>query len=134
MKPSSKIALVVILIAVLISCTILSNMSLWQGKNDLYNAGIIDEINDLSNAKTSKFETKGTISGLELYLDGHIDGNGIMKIGENDSTVYKKYDLNPGVISIEFKSDWYSEFCFVTFEPVKPAKGKIRIICNFVGD
>lgn len=134
MKPTKKIALIITLVAFVSYALYDYSISRWQGRNDLINSGIIEEIDDLSNARTSKFETKGTISGIELHLEGRIDGSGIIKIGENDSTVYKKYELNTRVIGIEFKSDWYSEFCVVSFEPITRSNGKIRILCNFIGD
>ncbi|WP_422356619.1 hypothetical protein [Roseivirga pacifica] len=104
-----------------------------SASNDLYDAGFIDNLDDLSTTVTSRFETKETITGIEIYVDGQLSGAGIVRIGTSDSVAYRDYQVASGVVDIDHKSDWYSQVCFVTFIPTRPTKGKIEINCNFIG-
>jgi hypothetical protein len=137
MRLTTKIVLVLISVVAVVGLVCLRLLTYeppsLKEQDDLYDAGIVDEFDDLSTTKTSKFETKGTITGIEIYLDGQLTGNGVIKIGESDSVIYRDYPVTTGV-DIELRSDWYSEACFVTFVPTQPTSGKIRIICNFIGD
>ncbi len=105
-----------------------------QSEDDLIDSGILDEFNDLTKMTTTKFETKGAISGIEVLINGKISGKGVVKISYNDSTSYRVYEISTGTVDIKHKSDWYSEICYVTFVPTQPTDGKIGINCNFIGD
>lgn len=133
MRPTIKILLTLTLLIVGFLCLrLLTYHPLSQ--EDLIDAGFIYDLDDLSTTTISKFETKGTISGIQIYVDGQIQGTGKLKIGYNDSTSYREYELSSGTVDIEHSSDWYSELCYVTFIPTQTISGKIRINCDFIGD
>lgn len=100
----------------------------------LVNVGFIDEFDDLTAQKVSKFETTGTITGIEIAVEGQIKGKGLLTISYSDSTSYRKYRLDSGTVEIDHVSDWYSNICYVTFIPTTTAEGKLQIICDFIGD
>ena len=74
------------------------------------------------------------ISGLNLLIEGDVEGSGQLSFGDSDSTVYKTYELKEGKIEIKYKGDWYSEFCYVTYKPTSGTKGQLKIEGDFVGD
>jgi hypothetical protein len=74
------------------------------------------------------------INGLDLLIKGEIKGSGQLSIGDTDSTFYKTYDLTEGKIEIEYRGDWYSEFCYVTYKPAQETKGQLKIDGDFFGD
>ena len=94
----------------------------------------LDNMNDLASEKSIKFETKGSITGIEIWADGEIHGTGILTIGYNDSTAYRAIKLDSGRVDIKHKSDWYSDICYISFTPTSKTKGQIEISCNFIGD
>ena len=102
--------------------------------NDNVHTIYVDTFDDLTKKKTTVFETKGTISGIEISVDGKIQGTGTLTIAYNDTTIYKEYKLDSGTVDINHKSDWYADKCEVTFIPTTPSKGKLEISCDFVGD
>jgi len=133
MRTATKIILtLIVLVGGLLCLRLLIYRPLSQ--DDLSDAGFLDELNDLSKTTSSKYETKGTISGLEVYIVGQISGKGVVKVSYNDSTSYREYEISSGTVDIKHKSDWYSEICYVTFVPTQPTNGKIAINCNFIGD
>ncbi|MFM7858468.1 MAG: hypothetical protein ACKO96_42740 [Flammeovirgaceae bacterium] len=46
--------------------------------NDYLHTIYVDTFDDLTEKKTTVFETKGTISGIEILVDGKIQGTGEM--------------------------------------------------------
>jgi len=102
--------------------------------NDYVHTINVDTFDDLTKKKTTVFETKGTISGIEISVDGTIQGTGTLTIAYNDTTIYKEYKLDSGTVDINHKSDWYADKCEVNFIPTTPTKGKLEISCDFVGD
>ena len=102
--------------------------------NDYVNTVYVDTLDDLTKKKTTIFETKGNISGIEVLIDGKIQGTGTLTIAYNDTTTYKEYKLDSGTVDIKHKSDWYADKCVVTFTPTTPTRGKLEISCDFIGD
>jgi hypothetical protein len=100
----------------------------------LIDGGITDEFKDLSVENSTKFETKGSITGIDICLNGNINGNGILTIGSSDTTVYRQFTLASGKIDIHHSSDWYSEICMVKYTPQGKTTGDLTISCNFTGD
>jgi hypothetical protein len=94
----------------------------------------LNSMQNLASQKIAKFETKGSISGIQIFIEGKINGQGILSIGYNDSTSYKDYLLKSGKVEIEHESDWYSEACYVKFVPKTKSSGGLEISCNFIGD
>jgi hypothetical protein len=102
--------------------------------NDYISTIYVDTFDNLTKRKTTVFETKGTISGIEISVDGKIQGTGTLTIAYNDTTIYKEYKLDSGTVDINHKSDWYADKCEVTFIPTNSIKGKLEISCDFIGD
>jgi|GEM_PF-4119208 len=80
-------------------------------------------------------QAKGkNISGLNLLIEGDIEGSGQLSFGDSDSTFFKTYELKEGKIEIKYKGDWYSKFCYVTYKSTSATKGQLKIEGDFVGD
>lgn len=97
-------------------------------------ARFLDEFDNLSTTRISKFQTQGNITGIEVHVDGQIKGKGIIKIGYNDSTSYRDYEVASGTVDIKHTGDWYSNLCYVTFVPTQSTSGQIKVNCSFIGD
>jgi hypothetical protein len=133
MKPTTKIfSALVLIVAGLICLRLLTYQPL--SPNDLMDAGFLDQFDDLSTTRISRFQTQGTITGIEVHVDGQINGKGIIKIGYNDSTSYRDYEIDSGTVNIKHTGDWYSNLCYLTFVPTESTSGKIKVNCNFIGD
>lgn len=76
----------------------------------------------------------GNVSGLHLLIRGEIKGLGQLSFGDSDSTYYKTYELKEGQIEIEYDGDWYSRFCYVTYQPTSETEGQLKIEGNFIVD
>lgn len=128
-----------IILSLLIGIIALYGLKVFRGwrvvpLNDYVNTIYVDTLEDLTKQNTIVFETKGTISGIEVFVNGEIQGSGTLSIGYNDTTIYKEYRLDSGLVDINHKSDWYAEKCRVTFIPKILTKGKLEISCDFIGD
>lgn len=119
---------------------ILCCLNIYRGwKRDLlvkkYMTTYTESVDNLKTKKVINFKTSGTISGIEISVDGEIRGSGMLAVMYNDSTTYKEYKLDSGQINIIHKSDWYADNCVVTFTPQSlRATGKLKITCDFIGD
>jgi hypothetical protein len=89
--------------------------------------GIIDEFDDLSVKNISRFESDSAVTGIEIAILGHINGEGLMSIGKNDSSSIYNYKLDSGEVDFEYTNDWQSKTCYVSFTPTERSTGKIGI-------
>lgn len=92
----------------------------------------LDSLNDLSIKQMTEFRTDGIMTGIQIFINGKIDGTGTLTIGNTDSTTYKVYELTTGIIDLEHSGDWYSNVCYVTFKPTDPTTGGLEISCHFI--
>lgn len=74
------------------------------------------------------------IFNLNLLIKGEISGSGQLSIGENDSAVYRTYDVRNGQTEIKYSGDWYSKSCYVTFRSTTKTNGQLKFEADFAGD
>jgi outer membrane protein assembly factor BamB len=89
--------------------------------------GIIDEFDDLSVKNIARFKSDSAVTGIEINIFGHIDGEGLILIGKNDSSSIYNYKLDSGEIDFEYTNDWQSKICYVSFTPSEHSTGEMDI-------
>lgn len=117
---------------ILTMCVVFVSLICCERRKEIKDQLILD--NETSQIQTS-IETEGKhINALDLKIKGEINGPGRLSIGDNDSTFYKTYEVSEGKIEITYEGDWYSQYCYVTFKPVRSTSGLIEIQGDFGGD
>jgi hypothetical protein len=97
-------------------------------------AGYIHEFNNLSVKNITKFESDSLTTGIDINIYGHINGEGLISIGYNDSTSIYDRELESGKVEFAYSSDWRSKVCYVSFTPTDNTTGNLEINCFFGSD
>ena len=117
---------------ILTVCVAFISFTSCDSKKEIKNQLILDD--ERSRIQTSIVTEGKHINALDLKIKGEISGPGQLSIGDNDSTFYKTYEVTKGKIEITYEGDWYSEYCYVTFNPMTTTNGRIEIQGDFKGD
>ena len=67
--------------------------------------------------------------GIRLLVEGKLNGRGIIGYGWTDSTMYM-HDTVENEFDINFRTDWYSDVCFIMYQPLTATDGIMDVDCE----
>ncbi|MFP4357578.1 MAG: hypothetical protein ACLFSZ_03960, partial [Puniceicoccaceae bacterium] len=67
------------------------------------------------------------VSSLGINIRGKIDGDAIVRFSRNLNDRGLVFELKEGAIEIDQGSDWYSDSCYIFYEPIDAKVGEVII-------
>lgn len=67
--------------------------------------------------------------GIELKMFGELEGIGIIGYGWTDTSLYM-IDTISDQFNLSYRTDWYSDSCFIVYTPINATNGEIQIDCE----
>lgn len=69
-------------------------------------------------------------NGINFNISGEINGLAIIGYGPISDSIVYTIDTVRNNFNVKFRNDWYSDSCFLVYQPINSTEGHINIKCK----